>query len=123
MMKPGSVPAPGDLQNPDAITGGQQTAKADTRPKNLCEKCNLIRGMVLRVNPDGFLVKDAAGGKEVNLKVNQQTQMSEMSNPRAATFVEGDRIEAYVHPDGTIWSIVGLKQQQGQPGVIGAPGD
>jgi hypothetical protein len=79
--------------------------------------------MVLRVNPDGFLVKDAAGGKEVNLKVNQQTQMSEMSNPRAATFVEGDRIEAYVHPDGTIWSIVGLKQQQGQPGVIGAPGD
>jgi hypothetical protein len=123
MMKPGSVPAPGDLQNPDVITGGPQTAKADPRPKELCEKCHLIRGMVLRVNPDGFVVKEAAAGKEVNLKVNQQTQMGQISNPRAGTFVEGDRIEAYVHPDGTAWSITALKQQQGQPGIMGAPGD
>jgi hypothetical protein len=38
-------------------------------------------------------------------------------------FVEGDRIEAYVKPDGVAWSITALKQQQGQPGLAGAPGD
>jgi hypothetical protein len=37
--------------------------------------------------------------------------------------MEGDRIEAYVKPDGVAWSIMGMKQQQGQPGVAGAPGD
>ncbi len=69
-----------------------------------------------------LLVKDAAR-KEVRLKLDQATRMGTLSQPRTGIFVEGDRIEAYVKPDGVAWSITALKQQQGQPGLAGAPGD
>jgi hypothetical protein len=48
--------------------------------------------------------------------------MGSFGQPRAATFMEGDRIEAYVKPDGVAWSITVLKPSQAQPGVEGAPG-
>jgi len=121
MMQPGNVPAPADLQNPEAMTKDQKTAKADSQPRNACEGCKLIRGLVLSSDRDSILVKDASQ-KEVRLKLDQRTQMGQFSQPRAATFMEGDRIEAYVTPDGYAWSITALKEQQGQPGVEGAPG-
>jgi hypothetical protein len=37
-------------------------------------------------------------------------------DPKNATFIEGDRIEAYVK-DGRAWSVTQLKQQSNQPGV------
>jgi hypothetical protein len=46
-----------------------------------------------------LLVKDAAR-KEVRLKLDQATRMGTLSQPRSGIFVEGDRIEAYVKPDG-----------------------
>lgn len=123
MMKPGSVPAPGDLQSPGNITReGKQTAKAESQPKNLCEGCKVIRGQILLNENDSILLKDTSD-KEVRLKLNQNTQIANLSQPRTGTFMEGDRVEAYVTPDGYAWSITGLKQQQGQPGVAGAPGD
>ena len=122
MLKPGSVPAPPDLQNAEHITGGQQPAKADTRPQNLCEGCHVLRGQILQSDQKSLLVKDASQ-KEVRLKVDEHTKMGQLSHPIAGTFVEGDRIEAYVTPDGRAWSITALKQQQSQPGVVGAPGD
>jgi hypothetical protein len=67
-------------------------------------------------------VKDSSQ-KEIRLKIDQSTDIGTLSQPRTGTFVEGDRIEAYVRPDGVAWSITALKQQQGQPGVAGAPGD
>ena len=121
-MKSGQVQAPGDLQNADATTGAQSANKADKRHENLCEKCHVLRGQVLHSDHDSLLVKDASQ-KEVRLKLDKSTQLGQVSHPEAATFVEGDRIEAYVTEDGRAWSITTLKQQQSQPGVIGAPGD
>ena len=69
-----------------------------------------------------MVVRDASQ-KEVRLQVDQSTHMGNFSQPRTGTFTEGDRIEAYVKPDGVAWSIIGMKQQQGQPGIEGAPGD
>jgi uncharacterized protein YdeI (BOF family) len=120
LMKPGSVPAAGDLQNPDNTTRAKQTAKA--QPENACEGCKVVRGLVLRSDSQSLVVRDASE-KEVRMQVDQSTHMGNFSQPRAATFMEGDRIEAYVKPDGVAWSIIGMKQQQGQPGVAGAPGD
>jgi hypothetical protein len=119
-MQPGSVPAAGDLQDPNNTTRGKQTAKA--QPQDMCEGCKVVRGLVLRADSQSLVVKDS-GQSEITLKVDQKTQMGNFSQPRAATFMEGDRIEAYVKPDGVAWSITGMKQQQGQPGVAGAPGD
>jgi len=120
LMKPGSVPAAPDLQNPDATTQPKQTAKA--QPENVCEGCKVIRGLVLRSDSKSLWVRDSSQN-EVKLQVDQKTHMGNFSQPRAGTFMEGDRIEAYVRPDGVAWSITGMKQQQGQPGVAGAPGD
>ena len=123
-MQPGSVPAPADLQNPDVITGTRQTTKAQPQEKeNLCEGCKLLRGLVLTSDNDSILMKDTAVNKEVRFKVDSHTRLGNLSHPRTGTLVEGDRIEAFVKPDGVAWSITGLKQQQGQPGVVGAPGD
>jgi hypothetical protein len=123
MMRPGSVPAPPDEQNPDVITrDGKQTAKTDTQSKATCEGCKIVRGLVLSSDSKSLRIKDSSQ-KEVNLKVDQSTRIGSLSQPRTGTFVEGDRIEAYVKPDGVAWSITALKQQQGQPGVAGAPGD
>lgn len=122
-MKPGSVPAAGDLQNPDATTSDRQTAKAGGQEqKNACENCKVIRGLVLSSDSKSLRIKDSSQ-KEVSLKLDERTRMGQVSHPEANTFVEGDRIEAYVKPDGVAWSITTLKQQQSQPGVLGAPGD
>ncbi len=126
-LKAGAVPAPPDQQNPDLITReGKQTAKADTEQKNLCQSCQLVRGLVMKSEPNSLTVKDSSE-KEVKMKIDMERMrsggMGQMSNPRAATFVEGDRVEAMVTPDGYAWSITAMKQQQGQPGILGAPGD
>jgi len=123
MMTPGSVPAPLDEQNPDHITrDGKQIAKGDAQSKSSCEGCKIVRGLVVSSDSKSLLVKDASQ-KEVRLKLDQSTQIGNLSQPRSGTFMEGDRIEAYVKPDGVAWSVTALKQQQGQPGVAGAPGD
>jgi len=120
LMRPGSVPAAGDLQSPDSTTRPKQTAKA--QPENACEGCKIVRGLVLSSDSKSLVVRDASQ-KEVRMQVDQSTHMGNFSQPRTGTFMEGDRIEAYVKPDGVAWSIMGMKQQQGQPGVAGAPGD
>lgn len=119
--KPGSAPAAADLQNPEATTG-EKHAKADTQQqKNACEGCKVVRGLVLSSDDKSLLVKDSSQ-KEVRLKLDSSTQMGSLGQPRTGTFIEGDRIEAYVKPDGVAWSITVLKSQQGQPGAEGAPG-
>ena len=123
MMRPGSVPAPPDEQNPDLITrDGKQTAKADSQSKATCEGCKIVRGLVLSSDSKSLRIKDSSQN-EVKLKVDQSTRMNNLSQPRTGTFIEGDRVEAYVKPDGVAWSITGLKQQKGQSGVDAAPGD
>ncbi len=121
MMKPGSSSAAGDLQNPEMTTHGQQTAKADTQEKSACEGCKVLRGLVVRSDEKSLWVKEASQ-KEVRLKLNELTRMGQASNPLGGTFIEGDRIEAMVTPDGYAWSITVLKQQQSLPGADGAPG-
>lgn len=120
---PGSVQAPQDLQDPDLTTkdasGGTSARDQD---RNACDECRIVRGLVLRSDEETLIVQDASK-QEVSLKFGQKTDMGMLSQPRTGTFVEGDRVEAYVKPDGMIWSITALKQQQGQPGVAGAPGD
>lgn len=123
MMRPGSVPAPPDEQNPDLITrDGKQTAKGDPQSKATCEGCKIIRGLVLSSDSKSLRIKDSSQN-EVKLKVDQSTRMNNLGQPRTGTFIEGDRVEAYVKPDGVAWSITGLKQQKGQSGVDAAPGD
>lgn len=122
-LRPGSASAPKDLQDPENITREKSTTKANTdQQKNACEGCHLVRGLVLSSDSTSLLVRDSAK-KEIRLKIDQSTDIGTLSQPRTGTFMEGDRIEAYVRPDGVAWSITALKQQQGQPGVAGAPGD
>ena len=114
--------APKDLQIQET-SPGQIYNKANTdQQKNACEGCHLVRGLVLSSDSTSLLVRDSAK-KEIRLKIDQSTDIGTLSQPRTGTFMEGDRIEAYVRPDGVAWSITALKQQQGQPGVAGAPGD
>jgi len=121
--RPGSAAAPKDLQDPENITRDKSSTKASTdQQKNACEGCHLVRGLVLSSDSSSLLVRDSSQ-KEVRLTIDQSTDIGTLSQPRAGTFMEGDRIEAYVRPDGVAWSITALKQQQGQPGVAGAPGD
>jgi hypothetical protein len=51
------------------------------------------------IDAKSLLVKDSSQ-KEVRLKLDESTQMGALGQPRTGTFVEGDRIEAYVKPDG-----------------------
>jgi hypothetical protein len=118
VMKPGSAPAPLNEQNPELITPeGQQTAKATTPPQNTCEGCSVLRGLVLKADYDSLVVRDASK-KEVRIKLDKETSFGQV-NPRNAGFLEGDRIEAYVTPDGRARSVGLLKQTHGIPGAEG----
>jgi hypothetical protein len=117
-MKPGSVPAPPNEQNPELITPeSKQTAKATTPEKSTCEGCSVLRGLVLLADHDSLLVRDASK-KEVRIKIDKDTSFGQV-NPRNAGFLEGDRIEAYVTSDGRARSVGLLKQTQGIPGAEG----
>jgi hypothetical protein len=72
---------------------------------------------VLTVDNDSLLLRDTSK-KEVRIKLDKQTIYGQ-TNPRSVTFLEGDRIEAYVKPDGRAHSIGLLKQTHGIPGVEG----
>ncbi|WP_447976707.1 hypothetical protein [Candidatus Nitrospira bockiana] len=123
MMKPGSAEAPGDLRDPRAIGEGEQTAKA-APPQNLCEGCKVIRGQVLQWPPLGseqnWVVLKDESQKEIRLRFDGRTRIG--TTNRSGSFLEGDYVEAYVTPDGYVWSMTLLKQQPGLPGAEGAPG-
>jgi hypothetical protein len=114
-MQPGSVPAPADHQNPDVLLDDGKTAKAESQQqKDACEGCTRVRGKVVRNDHDTLVIKDKSQ-KEISLKLDERTRMGQV-DPKNATFIEGDRIEAYVK-DGRAWSVTQLKQQSNQPGV------
>jgi hypothetical protein len=118
MMKAGSVPAPLSEQNPELITEeGRQTAKATTPPQSTCDGCSVLKGLVLQADYDSLLVRDSSK-KEVRIKIDKDTSFGQV-NPRNAGFLEGDRIEAYVRPDGRAHSVGLLKQTHGIPGAEG----
>jgi uncharacterized protein YdeI (BOF family) len=115
MMKPGSVPAPPDHQNLDVLLEDGKTAKAEAQQqKDACEGCTRVRGKVVRNDHNSLVIKDKSQ-TEITLKIDERTQMGQV-DPKNATFIEGDRIEAYVK-DGRAWSVTQLKQLSNQPGV------
>ena len=98
---------------PESLTADQQAALE--RQGNACEGCHLVRGKVLRNDFDKLVVRDNKK-KEIEMKFDKNTRLGQV-DPKNATFIEGDRIEALVTPDGRIWSATQLKQQSNQPGV------
>jgi hypothetical protein len=98
-------------KNPSNMTAGE----IGKQPANLCEGCKLIRGKVLQNDHDSLLVRDTSK-KEVRMKLDKGTQIGQ-ADPKNATFIEGDRIEAMVTPDGHAWSVTLLRHQSNQPGV------
>jgi hypothetical protein len=115
MMTPGSVPAPADHQNPDVVLEDGKTGKAEAQDhKDACEGCTRVRGKVVRNDHSSLVIKDKSQ-KEISLRIDETTRVGQ-TDPKNATFIEGDRVEAYVK-DGHAWSVTQLKQQSNQPGV------
>jgi hypothetical protein len=98
---------------PDSLTADQQAALE--QKENACEGCHLVRGKVLRNDFDKLVVRDSKK-KEIEMKFDKHTRLGQV-DPKNATFIEGDRIEALLTADGRIWSVTQLKQQSNQPGV------
>ena len=79
-------------------------------------KGTVVRGRIKKIEGeagDNFLVKDTAG-KEIRMRVDKQT-LKASANIRDEAFKEGDKIEAYVTPDGHAHSISLLRSQGGMP--------
>jgi hypothetical protein len=120
-----TVPYVVESANTDAITSENQRTKGTgavtegeraKQPENLCEGCTLIRGKVLLNDHDSLLIMDRSTKKEVRLKLDTHTQIGQ-ADPKNATFIEGDRVEAMGTADGRAWSVTLLKHQSNQPGV------
>ena len=92
----------------------QSTSRKLQIPKDV--QGTVVRGRIKKIEGaagDSFLVKDS-GGKEIRMRVDGQT-MKATSNTRDESFKEGDKIEAYVTPDGHAFSISLMRPQGAMP--------
>lgn len=128
---PESAKAPADLRNPEdpeaekakeavpkvnrvepgmAHRGDGQT----TLPRE-CQDCRRILARVLAAQEDGVLIVRDKTKQEIRLQMDTST-MKGQEESRFTGYVEGDRIEAYVKPDGKIHSINLWKPPAGMAG-------
>jgi len=112
--------APPDLRGEMPAESPQQQAKADTSTARECKDCKVIRGRVLKVDEDFLLVRDRSK-QETRIHVDKTTMIGQR-NLKDEPFKEGDRVEAYVTPQGHAHSISLMRGQGGIPGDPDAGG-
>jgi hypothetical protein len=83
-------------------------------PSAECQDCKTVRGKVLTVNQNTILIRDRSKS-EVRLTLTRDTIMGQEQS-QFGGFNEGDRIEAYVKPNGEVHSISILRPASGRPG-------
>jgi sporulation protein YlmC with PRC-barrel domain len=118
--------APADLQEEH---GQKETTSAsqgsgsgmDRRMQAMRDvKGDIIRGRVTKIDGETLMVKEKSG-KEINIHVDGKT-MKGAVNLKDDAFKIGDRVEAYVTPDGHAFSISLMQFQGGIPGDPDAGG-
>src|SRR6185295_9875019 len=79
-------------------------------------KGTLVRGNIKKFDSGRgeMLVRDLFSGKDVRMQVDRKTKMA-TSNIKDESFKEGDRVEAYITPDGHAFSLSMLRGQTGMP--------
>jgi hypothetical protein len=117
-----SATAPADLRGEDAPPAAkqQQQAKADTSTSKECRDCQVVRGRVLKVDGESLVVRDRSK-KETRIHIDKKTMIGQR-NMKDEPFKEGDRVEAYVTPQGHAHSISLMRAQGGIPGDPDAGG-
>lgn len=107
---------------PPSVTDNQgQGTGRDRRMQAMRDvQGDIIRGKVLKVLGENLLVREKSG-KEINIHMDRRTKKGEV-NLKDEPFKEGDRIEAYVMPDGHAFSITLMRAQGGIPGDPDAGG-
>lgn len=104
-----SARAPGDLRGEEGASDAQTHAIKSRRSPEVCanEDCRVIRGRVLHLEGESFMVKENSGsGQEVRMTVDRKTQKGQVgTGGREEEFVVGDTIEAYVTSTGHAESI------------------
>jgi len=83
-------------------------------PARECNDCRVLRAKVLAVDQNTLIVRDRSK-TEIKLTMNKDTIVGE-ENPKYSGYMEGDRIEAYVRPDGQLHSITMYQPTHGRPG-------
>lgn len=116
--------APGDLRDEEqqkSASAEGQRGGTDRRMEAMRDvQGDIIRGRVMQVLGENLLVKEKSG-KEINIHMDRRTKKGEV-NLKDEPFKEGDRIEAYVMPDGHAFSITLMRAQGGIPGDPDAGG-
>jgi hypothetical protein len=112
--------APPDLRG-EMPAESKQQAKADTSTSRECKDCKLIRGRVLKVEEDNTLIVRDRSKQETRIHLDKTTMIGQR-NMKDEPFKEGDRIEAYVTPQGHAHSISLMRGQGGIPGDPDAGG-
>jgi Ni/Co efflux regulator RcnB len=103
--------APAELRD-EAPQKPSQPKPRETAPEI---KGTIIRGSIQKIDGDSnFLVKDLFSGKDVRMRVDKQTKIAS-ANIRDESFKEGDKVEAYVTPDGHAFSLSLMRTQGGMP--------
>jgi hypothetical protein len=123
---PQGLEAPGDLRNPEEPTKSRPSEANRTDPANVsrgtgttipsreCEGCKRVQARVLGVQDNTLTVRDRSK-QEIKLTMDRET-IKGQENPKYGGYMEGDRIEAYVKPDGKVHSITLLRMPAGRPG-------
>lgn len=108
-----SAKAPAALRDDHSSTSGS-VDKSRHADKDI--KGTLVRGNIKKFDTGRgeMLVRDLFSGKDVRMHVDKQTKMA-TSNIRDESFKEGDRVEAYITPDGHAFSLSMLRGQSGMP--------
>jgi sporulation protein YlmC with PRC-barrel domain len=117
-----STRAPADLREDEDSTK-KSVSKNKPSPDVCASKdCHVIRGRVLKLEGDSFMVKENSGSKkEVRMTVDRKTQKGQVGTAgRDEEFAVGDTIEAYVTSTGHAESISLMRPHSaGRPEEIG----
>jgi hypothetical protein len=125
--------APADLREPTRMHAkSPHGGDAEMRPNSIlpgslqplvreCKDCVRLRGQVMLSDYDSLLMKNEPDDQEVRIYLDKDTRLGQV-NIRNQGFLEGDRIEAYVKPDGHADSVNLQRELKGIPGVEGDVG-
>lgn len=96
--------APGDLRE-GGPQGSQSASKGMERREQAMRDVqgDIIRGRITKVQGESLLVKEGSGS-EIPIRLDRQTMIGEQ-HLKDEPFKVGDKIEAYVKPDGHAFSI------------------
>lgn len=133
MLPSESTMAPDDLRAPNLVRAEPpKDGDPEARPNSVlpgsapplvreCKDCARLQGQVMLSDYDSLLLKNELDDTEVRIYLDKDTRLGQV-NIRNQGFLEGDRIEAYVKPDGHADSVNLQRELKGIPGVEGDVG-